>query len=179
MLSSTAPQGAAPLQVTSTTLVTNLNAEFVGGKRAEEIAPRFAQVIDFVPVSLTVNSILASDVAGASGTFSSTGRPLFITLNTSAWQESLGCAGARIEYSIVIDGQSTVMGQLNFVANYHSASIADGIRQYAHFSKVITNVGAGTHNIKVRWRLVNSQGCAQAHADDGDFFQVSIIEGGL
>jgi hypothetical protein len=181
----------------STAMVPNLNAEMVGGKHPEDLAPRLTQVIDFVPLgSLSVQSTLFSRVQGPppsgwlTGSFTSTGRSLYISFSTSAWEEYLWGSPARIEYAIVIDGvfnasgdlvsgTRVVMGQLAFPGTFTTAKNFDGIRQYVHFSKVISNIAAGTHTVHVQWRMVNASGGAIGHADQGDYFQVSIIEGGL
>lgn len=55
--------GTAPLQVTSTTLVTNLNVEFLGGKRASDFAP--ASYVDQdvkTTASPTFNKVSANEI---------------------------------------------------------------------------------------------------------------------
>lgn len=179
VLISTAPNGTAPLTVNSTTMVTGLNAEFVGGRRAAELAPKISQPVDFTPGGqLSVDRNQFTNVPNATGTFTSTGRPLHISFSTSAYQEFL-CAGARIEYAIKIDSTLIVLGRVNFIANMGVGTFINGVRQYAHFSKVATNIPAGSHTVQVQWRLVDASGCAIGYADDGDYFQVSIIEGGI
>ena len=163
----------------SKTLVTNLNAEFVGGKSAAELAPRLTQAIDFTPGGqLSVDRNQFTNVPGATGTFTSTGRALHISFSTSAYQEFL-CAGARIEYALKIDGWLVMLGRVSFSANMGVGTAINGIRQYAHFSKVTTSIPAGNHTIQVQWRLADAPGCAIGYADDSDYFQVSIIEGGI
>ena len=178
VLTSTAGTGTAPLTVNSKTLVTNLNAQYLDGKQASDLAPKFSQVIDYVPGGeLSVDNNAFRNVENASGMFTSTGRPLLISFSTSAWQESLG-QPARVEYQLIIDGTPVLMGRLNFAATNSVASNADGIRQYAHYSKVVSSVPAGNHTIQVQWRLLNT-GLAIARVNDGDYFQVSIVEGGI
>jgi hypothetical protein len=84
-----------------------------------------------------------------------------------------------IEYAIQIDGATTVLGRISFVAFPYDGTKSDGLRQYAHFSKVISNVAAGAHTIKVRWRIASASGCGLVNADSDDYFQITIIEGGL
>jgi hypothetical protein len=178
-LVSTAMNGTAPLTVNSTTMAPNLNAEFVGGKRAADLAPKFTQAIDFTPGGqLSVDRAQFTNVPNATGSFTSTGRPLHISFSTSAYQEFL-CAGARIEYALKIDGVLVVLGRINFIASMSVGTAINGVRQYAHFSKVVTNIPAGNHTAQVQWRLTDASGCAIGYADDGDYFQVSIIEGGI
>lgn len=179
VLTATAASGTAPLSVNSTTMVTNLNAEFVGGKRAADLAPKFAQVIDFAPAGiLTVDRNQFTNIPGVTGTFTTTGRPLLISFSTSAYQEAT-FSGARIEYAINVDGTLVVMGRINFSAYASVGAAANGIRQYAHFSKVVTNIPAGNHNVQVQWRMVGAPGGAIGYASDDDYFQISIIEGGM
>jgi hypothetical protein len=179
VLTSTATTGTAPLSVASTTLVPNLNAEFVGGKRAADLAPKMTQILDFTPGGLlSVDNQLYTDVPGATGTLTTSGRSLYLVLNTSAWQEFL-CSSAIIEYSILIGGTRVVMGKLSFTSSYFNGSNANGIREHVHFAKVVSNIPAGTYQVRVQWRLAQGTGCVIGHADDGDFFQISVIEGGL
>lgn len=156
-----------------------LDADTVDGKHAVELAPRFAQVIDFVPAgTLSVDSHLYSNVPGGSGTFTSTGRPLLIIFSTSAWQRYL-CGSANIEYSILIGTTRVILGRLGFTVAYQDGSNSTGLRESANFTRVVTNIPAGTHTVQLQWRLTDPAGCAIAYADSGDFFQVTIIEGGL
>ncbi len=156
-----------------------LDADTVDGKHAAELAPRFAQVIDFVPAgTLSVDSNLYSNVPGGSGTFTSTGRPLLIIFSTSAWQRYL-CGSANIEYSILIGTTRVILGRLSFTVAYQDGSNSTGLRESANFTRVVTNIPAGTHTVQLQWRLTDASGCAIAYADSGDFFQVTIIEGGL
>ncbi len=157
----------------------SLNAEFVGGRRAADLIPKFSQPVDFTPGgTLSVDQTQFTNVPTATGTITTTGRPLHLSLSTSAYQEFL-CAPARIEYAIKINGTLVVLGRLNFAANQSIGAAANGIRQYVHFSKIVSNIAAGTYTVQVQWRLVDAAGCAIGHADDNDYFQVSIIEGGI
>jgi hypothetical protein len=118
-------------------------------------------------------------VPGITGSFSSTGRPLHISLSTSAWPQALCGQPVRVEYAIQIDGTVIVMGRINFVASFYNGAKSDGLRQYAHFSKIVTNIPSGSHTVKIRWRIVDASGCSIVNADSEDYFQLSIIEGGL
>ncbi len=116
-----------------------------------------------------------------SGSFTSNGGPLHISFSTSATPQFLGGdpLSAGVEYSIQIDGGADIIvGQINFPAILASGAISAGLRQYASFFRVIPNIAAGTHTIKIRWRISKGVGNAQVNVDSDDLFQLTIIEGG-
>jgi hypothetical protein len=54
-----------------------------------------------------------------------------------------------------------------------------GIRQSTHFSKIASDIAAGNYAMQAQRRLPDSSGCPVGCADDEDYFQVSIVEGGI
>ena len=159
----------------------------VGGKNVANLASKLSQPIDFTPGSahaiggsLQAVSSSRTDVPGMSGSFTSTGGPLHISFSTSATPSFLSSdLNAGVEYSIQIDGGADIIvGQINFPAILASGAVSDGLRQYASFFRVIQNIPAGTHTIKIRWRISKGVGNAQVNVNSDDLFQLTIIEGG-
>jgi hypothetical protein len=130
-LISTVAVGTAPLQVTSTTMVSNLNAEMVGGYKLADLDTRYGQTVPSqVPKANTLTTVASANNVGlySSITIGSDGLPVISYFDaTKSYLNIAKCSNA--ECSSVASSSSYVAGS----SGHTSIAIgSDGIPVASH-----------------------------------------------